>query len=173
MVSPTQLCWRCHSLSLSQRYWVHDRNLANMTFISDQQFCNISVFYSKRHQRNKPQTGMKLWKQSVIRMTIIVKINKKPLPIWNSPFQMQNWQLWRKDNIMIWICWNGKAITLMAISSLEPLLLKWINFIPAWISNSMPKCGMKWFCIPKFKWISNFITHFIMDVIIYPCWGWS
>ena len=65
-------------------------------------------------------------------------------------------------------------------SPLLPILQTWINFIPTWISNDMP--SKVWdesiYPFPNFngtaievwEWISNFIPHFAMDVIAYPCW---
>ena len=64
-------------------------------------------------------------------------------------------------------------------------LFSWheLSLIPAWISNHMP-CKV-WdeitYRFPNFNgatvevWerISNFIPHFTMGVIIYPCWHWS
>ena len=41
-------------------------------------------------------------------------------------------------------------------------LLTWINF------NNYNGCT-----VGVWEWISNFIPHFIMDVITYPCLGWS
>ena len=58
-----------------------------------------------------------------------------------------------------------------------------LTLIPAWISNHM--CSKVWDEItdpfPNFtggtikvwEWISNFIPHFVMDVITYPCWDLS
>ena len=55
--------------------------------------------------------------------------------------------------------------------------------IPAWISNHMP--NNVWdeiiYPFPNFngatievwEWTSNFISHFIMGVITYPCWDYS
>ena len=54
-----------------------------------------------------------------------------------------------------------------------------LTLIPAWISNHMP--SKRWdestYPLPNFnctievwEWISNSISHFIMDVITYPCW---
>ena len=62
-------------------------------------------------------------------------------------------------------------------------LLTWFNLNPSWISNHMR--GTVWGEItdpfPNFnastvevwEWISNFIQHFIMDLITYPCWDLS
>ena len=62
-------------------------------------------------------------------------------------------------------------------------ILTWINLNPAGISNHTP--SKLWdeiiYPLPNFngctvevwKWISNFISHFIIDVITYPCWDWS
>ena len=66
------------------------------------------------------------------------------------------------------------------VSLLWPLLLTRINFNPSIISNHMP--NNVWdeitYPLPNFngatvevwKWISNFIPRFIVDVITYPCW---
>ena len=57
-----------------------------------------------------------------------------------------------------------------------------ITSIPAWVSNRMssrvwveviyPFPNINGCTISVWKWISNFIPHFIMDVIIYPCWDY-
>ena len=61
----------------------------------------------------------------------------------------------------------------------KPLVLTWINFVPAWISNHMPsRVWVNYISIPNFngatvevwEWISNFIPHFIMDD---PFWDLS
>ena len=61
-----------------------------------------------------------------------------------------------------------------------PLLLTWFNLNPAWIGNHLP--GKVWdeinypflnfngYTVEVKEWISDFIQHFIMDVIMYPCW---
>ena len=35
------------------------------------------------------------------------------------------------------------------------------------------QCGMKFLSIPIFQWewIGNFMPHYVIDVITYPCWG--
>ena len=51
-----------------------------------------------------------------------------------------------------------------------------LTLIPALVITSLVKCGINYFPILKFngetvevwEWISNFIPHFIMDVITYP-----
>ena len=60
-----------------------------------------------------------------------------------------------------------------------PLLLTWFNFNPSMNKYHMP--GKVWdgitYPFPNFngatvevwEWINNFIPHFIMDVITYPC----
>ena len=58
-----------------------------------------------------------------------------------------------------------------------------LNLISAWISNHMPNkvCNEITYPFPNFngctveawEWMINFIPHFIMDVIIHPCWGES
>ena len=61
-----------------------------------------------------------------------------------------------------------------------PLLLT-ETLIPAWINNHMP--SKMWdeisypfpnfnsYTVEVWEWISNFISHIIMNVITYPCWG--
>ena len=58
-----------------------------------------------------------------------------------------------------------------------------LTLIPAWINDHMP--GNGWYGItypfPNFngctielwEWISNFIPHFVMGMITYPCWDLS
>ena len=56
-----------------------------------------------------------------------------------------------------------------------------LTLIPAWISNQMPSKVWDEITYPflnklhrlhveVYEWINNFISHFIMDVIIYACW---
>ena len=76
-------------------------------------------------------------------------------------------------------------------SVLGPFYQHGLTLIPLWISNQM--LAKVWdeatYPFPNFnveavevsEWISNFIPHFIMNVITYPCWwkglleswGWS
>ena len=62
-------------------------------------------------------------------------------------------------------------ITLSAFKIIDKII--WQHFlsstlIPIWINNHMSsKMGVNW------EWISNFIPHFIMHIITYPCWDWS
>ena len=59
------------------------------------------------------------------------------------------------------------------------LLLTWTNFDPTWISNHLPSKVRDEFTnpFPNFNgatvdvwvWKSNFIPHFLMDVITHPC----
>ena len=66
---------------------------------------------------------------------------------------------------------------------LEPFKWYGVNLIPAWISNYV-HYKVKWiYSFPNFsatikllEWVSNFIPHFVMDVITYICvtrpqWG--
>ena len=57
---------------------------------------------------------------------------------------------------------------------------KWygVNSIPAWISNYVHYKVKLIYSFPNFnatvkvlEWVSNFIPHFVMNVIIYPCWN--
>ena len=62
-------------------------------------------------------------------------------------------------------------VSIMQPSS--PFYYHGLTLIPAWRSNYMP--GKMWdeitYSFLKVKeWIINFIPHFIMDVITYPCW---
>ena len=61
-----------------------------------------------------------------------------------------------------------------------PLLLTLINLIPAWISNHIPDTmrdeinhpfpNFNGCAVEVREWIQNFIPHFKLDVITYPCW---
>ena len=61
-----------------------------------------------------------------------------------------------------------------------PLLL---TLIPVWTSNyihykvwceiTYPFPNFNCGTVEVWKWIGNFIPHFIMDAIIYPCWDWD
>ena len=63
---------------------------------------------------------------------------------------------------------------------LGPLLLTWIDFNPSMdkVITCLVKCDEITYPFPNFngctvevwEWISNFITHFMMDVITYSCW---
>ena len=67
-------------------------------------------------------------------------------------------------------------------SKLLLVLLYWtgLTLVPAWISNCMP--SKMWdkllihshatmvVTVEVWKWMNNFIWHFIMGVIAYPCW---
>ena len=65
---------------------------------------------------------------------------------------------------------------MVAVNGLVPIsncLLHGLTLIPAMISNyidhntwSEITCGT----VEIWEWISNFILHIIMDVIIHPCW---
>ena len=58
--------------------------------------------------------------------------------------------------------------------------VKSITVITAWISNHMsnkvwreityPFPNFNGATVEVWEWISNFIPHFIMDMIAYPCW---
>ena len=57
------------------------------------------------------------------------------------------------------------------------------TLIPVWISNhtaskvwyviACPFLNFKGATNEVWEWISNIILHFMMDVITYPCWGWT
>ena len=76
-----------------------------------------------------------------------------------------------------YVCWCPRPICHQG-----PLLLTWLIFNPAWISNHLPGKGWDEITYPSINcngctveaWelIGNFIPHFIMDVIDYPCWDW-
>ena len=63
---------------------------------------------------------------------------------------------------------------------LGPILLTPLTYIAAWISNQMSskvwdeityrRPIFKGATIEVWEWISNYILHFIMDVITHPCW---
>ena len=65
----------------------------------------------------------------------------------------------------------------------ELLLPTWFNFNTTWISNHMPNkvwdeitysfpnlngCTVE---VWEWEWINNFIPHFLVDLITYPCWN--
>ena len=39
-----------------------------------------------------------------------------------------------------------------------------------WYEITYPFPNFNGYTVEVWEWISNFIPHFIMDVIIYPCW---
>ena len=61
-----------------------------------------------------------------------------------------------------------------------PLLLTWIDLIPAWISNyihykvwdeiTYPFPNFNGCTVEVWEWITNFIPHFTRCVMTYPCW---
>ena len=86
-------------------------------------------------------------------------------------------------------CISGAPFTNHCLTGINGMLEQWhlkpfyihgLNLIPAYISNYMP--NKMWdeitYLFPNFsgvtiegwEWISNFIPHFIMGVITYPCW---
>ena len=64
-----------------------------------------------------------------------------------------------------------------------PFLIILLILIPAWISNRMsskvqdkiayPFPNFNICTIEVWEWINNFMPHFLMDVITYPCWDQS
>ena len=63
----------------------------------------------------------------------------------------------------------------------DPFYWHGVNSIQAWIINHMasnvwdeitqyPFSNFSGCTVDVWEWISNFIPHFIMDVITYPCW---
>ena len=58
-----------------------------------------------------------------------------------------------------------------------------LTFIPTWISDHRPNrvwgeimyplSNFNVVTVEVWEWISNFIAHFMMDVITHPCWDWS
>ena len=80
-----------------------------------------------------------------------------------------------------WSFWLGLNVnSAFDIGAWDPFyFLHKLTSIPAWISNHMPSKarGDITYPFPKFnsvtvevwEWISNFIPHFIMDVITYEC----
>ena len=69
----------------------------------------------------------------------------------------------------------------LVLNDLGPLLLIWINFNFSVVHMISKEWEWNWLSIPKlsrfhrwsWEWISNFTPHFIIDVIIYPCWDYS
>ena len=62
----------------------------------------------------------------------------------------------------------------------DPLLLRSLTLIPAWISNFVhyevrdeiiyPFSNFNGVIVEVWEWISSFIPHFLRDEITYPCW---
>ena len=105
------------------------------------------------------------------------------IPLMKIQFWFRKWLgaiTW--DNVDRDICHHLISLGQIALKrcNLVSLLLTWLNLIPAWISNHIS--SKVWeeiiYPFPNFKgatvevgeWISNFIPHFTMDVITYPCW---
>ena len=98
---------------------------------------------------------------------------------------VQGFQPWFKTGITqhesVYLWFSGLDIILSGTFNLRGhFYLHGLNYIPAWISNHMP--SKVWeqiiYSFPNFsvsnieiwEWISNFIPHFIMNVITYPHW---
>ena len=87
-----------------------------------------------------------------------------------------------KVSLNYWVCsvMMIKCGSSDDIKSLGTLLLTWFDFNPAWIRNHMsskvwdqiihPFPNFNSATVDVWELISNFIPHFIMDVINYPCW---
>ena len=75
---------------------------------------------------------------------------------------------------------RGQPDATSALSHQWSLYWHGLTLIPAWISNHMlskvwdeityPYPNFNGRTVEVWEWISNFITHYIMDVIAYPCW---
>ena len=69
-------------------------------------------------------------------------------------------------------------IKCLETDQLRPFWLTWLTLIPAWINNHMqskmsgeftdPFPNFSFPTVEVWEWISNFIPHFIMNVILYP-----
>ena len=54
-----------------------------------------------------------------------------------------------------------------------PFYQNGLTLIPEWINNHIPNKVSGKSTFEVWKWISNFILHFIMDVIAFSCCDWS
>ena len=91
-------------------------------------------------------------------------------------WHFNNVRCWRTDEII-------KTEGLGLLTLWGPIYLHDLTLISAWISNQIS--SKVWdkitYPFPYFndytyevcKWMSNFIPHIVMDVIIYPCWDKS
>ena len=87
-----------------------------------------------------------------------------------------------------WFCKTGPQGVLLHLAR-SPNMFSWGPFyrhdftlIPTWISNHMfskvwdentyTYTNFNSLIVEVLEWISNFIPHFMMDVITYPCWEW-
>ena len=77
--------------------------------------------------------------------------------------------------------WNSpiNCMLMPLLGHLGPLLLTWINFIPAWISYHLPSkvwdeityaySNFNGCTIEVWEWISNFFPHLKIRAITFPC----
>ena len=77
---------------------------------------------------------------------------------------------------------NDRSRVILALTywGLGPLLLTWFNLNPSMdkLSHGRWSVGWNYLSTPKlqsctvevWEWIRNFIPHFVMVVITYPCW---
>ena len=84
---------------------------------------------------------------------------------------------------LVYTCYQG--ISTDVIITQGSLLLTWINLIPAWISTyihykvwdeiTYPFRNFNYCSVEVWEWINDFISHFMIDAIIYRCWdlNWS
>ena len=101
-------------------------------------------------------------------------------------FQNDNLQCshWRKchqnDNISVslwifiiwchgWFKWPGPPFTNM-VSTLIPAWISNYTHYNVWDEITYPFLNFNGATVEVYEWISNFIPHFTMHVITYPCW---
>ena len=76
----------------------------------------------------------------------------------------------------------SKRVYYICMTVNKSTLASALTLIPAWITYHMPGkvCDEITYPFPNFngctvevwEWKTNFIPHFIMDLITYPCWDW-
>ena len=89
-------------------------------------------------------------------------------------------------NELIWLCSNsGPLIWIWFYHLVHWDSFQWhgLTLIPAWMSNythyekvyeiNYPFTDLNGCTVENCKWVSNFIPHFIMDLITYPSWDYS
>ena len=68
------------------------------------------------------------------------------------------------------VCYNFQLVRNKPLGA--PTIVRLVYHMPieVWDEITHPFPNFNRYIAEVWKWISNFIPHFIMDVIIYPCW---
>ena len=144
--------------------------------------CSPKRLFMRRSNKHHSSASLALWDE-LMSSPIHAGIKVKPwsqMPGHSTPctrLQVEpSESYWGDISFLLASEWKSSG-------QLGSLLLTWLTYIPALISNQIP--SEVWdgitYPFPNFnsatvetrEWISNFISHFIEHVITYPCWGLS